>query len=271
MVTRLNRRPGLMVTLIACVGLAISSRTVHAATAPSVDPQQAKQQAVADASATGRMLVLKGAMVGGLLGVMAQLGIALLFASDSSSSTATGKDGSRSDAERRNGPRRVRRGGHPSRKRSRSEHGVAAHAASPINISVHTYPQYPVAGVQQGGMPWGAETPTAAAPVGRGNSVTSGPVGNDAMNAEAVKVWSNAYDQRPLPAVVVNGTSVDYRSPAAFATGDEEAQSGLEMGFERVHRRPDRPGAKSAPEPGRESGSPGMMEQIIAQNLALRA
>lgn len=129
-------------------------------------------------------------------------------------------------------------------------------------------------------MPWGAEMPTAATPPG-GSPIACGPVGNgpvgngsggsSAMNAESVKVWSNAFDQRPLPSVVVNGTPVNYRSQAALATGGEESQSGLEMGFERVHRRPDRPSTKTTPEPARENGSPGMMEQIIAQNLALRA
>jgi len=264
MVTRLNRRLGLVVALIACTCLAIPGKTVHAATAP-LDPQQAKQRAVADATATGRLLVMKGAMVGGLLGVMAQLGVALLFASDANSSAAPSNDRARRDAERRNGPRRVRRGDHPSRKRSRPGHGAAAHAASPINISVHTYPQYPVASAQQAGMAWGTETPTAATP-------TSGsPVGGSVMNAESVRVWSNGSGPHPHPAVVVNGTPVDYQSAAVCATGGEGSQAGLEMGFERVHRRPDRSSAMTTPEPVRGASSPGMMEQIIAQNLALRA
>lgn len=244
-----------------------------------------------------RLLVAKGAAIGGVLGIAVQIGLAIGLTQasagrssgtsrrpDSSPRTPasrTASSPSASDAPVRStrattpagaeysDPQRLRR----RKRRPGSRHTIVPKAGTPINISINTYPYYPT-GAQP--MPWQMPAEGFRPGIHISPSEISVPAGEPAR--QAADPVSSVYppaDLRPASTSPVHTAPAaigpafmgpHQRVPAARAT---DANSAVwEQGFERVHRpKPDQPNADNSKS---VNSVEGMMQKIIAENLSLR-
>lgn len=229
-----------------------------------------------------RLLVAKGAAIGGVLGIAVQIGLAIGLApasagksssnsrrSDSSPRTPasrTASSPSASDAPVRSTRATTPAGAEhsdpqPPRRRKRrpgSRHTIVPKAGTPINISINTYPYYPT-GAQP--LPWQMPAEGFHPGIHISPSEISVPAGEPTgQAASAATSIDPPAESRPA------FMGPHQRVPAARAT---DANSAVwEQGFERVHRpKPDQPNADNSKS---VKSVEGMMQKIIAENLSLR-
>lgn len=240
-----------------------------------------------DANVRARLLVAKGAAVGGVLGIAVQLGLAISLAPAVVAPTR----GSSRQPERPSRVHSSRTAPSPStpevpvrpipnespavpdyskperRHRRKRQPGsrqmIMPKGGTPINISINTYPYFP-SGVQP--MPWqmpaegfrnGMPSPPAVAPI-----PLAEPMVHTAVPA-ASEIRSP--DSRP----VMLGAAFTGPQPRGHAAVSRDTNSAVwEQGFERVHRpTPPHPIADDSSTVGSIEG---MMKTIIAENLSLR-
>lgn len=297
---RFRRSRSRLVSLSAALLFVLFSGPITLA-APASNPGTAKERSarVAVSNPRAKLLVGKGFVVGSVLGIAVQIGLAIGLAPGSAGSPT--KSPRRADSSPRTAPSQgttppfgsleaaasadsapagarsaLGPAGHaePSRvrrkeRRQRARTVIVPKSGTPINISIHTYPHYPLAGSHligphlAGPHLVGSSTAETAQP-----SIRFDPAGCTVQSAEPMR--HSFGPAGPTPAAESSRPSSDRPSPwvrserSPFASG-----AAVDEGFERVRRSQSAP---KSPEQAPTQGSSleGMMRSIIAENLALR-
>ena len=332
---RFRRSRSRLVSLSAALLFVLFSGPIALA-APASNPATAKERSarVADSNPRAKLLVGKGFVVGSVLGIAVQIGLAIGLApgspgsptksprrADSSPRTAPSQGtappfgslesaasadsapvGARSalDAAGHAEPSRLRR----KERRQRARTVIVPKTGTPINISIHTYPHYPLVGSHLAAPHLAGShlaaphlaaphlaaphlaaphlaAPHLAAPHLAGShlvapstaeaaqpSIRFDPAGCTVQSAEPMR--HSFSPAGPTPAAESSRPSSD--RPSSWdrsERGPFVSGAALDEGFERV-RRPK--SASKSPEQAPTQGSSleGMMRSIIAENLALR-